>query len=178
MGISRVTCEFQYKSLKPVAVFDIRNSSGGSPQNPLSIARQFAGDTRRLPTTLSASCVFTYARGPIVDTPTSTVSHECTHEFKSVDCSAAAKGAKKSDSSEPKCSKKCSSASNSSPGLFEACGGDVISATKTATVLSREELACCESCNAQCKTVAPPSLTVLPDGLEEVKRCEPAEERV
>jgi hypothetical protein len=83
----------------------------------------------------------------------------CTHTFHVTDCDTPELYI--GDAADV-CAANC--AGKADPGLFEQCGGTVVSSTSTATVVSTTEKSCCADCS--------PDLECTAVGESDIERCE------
>lgn len=64
-------------------------------------------------------------------------------------------------------------AGKEAPGLYEACGGTIVSADKTSMYISSTEKQCCQGCTSDDMQVSCVSLLHLPSDTQDLKRCQP-----
>ncbi|KAJ8524403.1 hypothetical protein ON010_g16715 [Phytophthora cinnamomi] len=111
-------------------------------------------------TTGVVHCKFT--RTPRTASTTTTINTiDCSHTFTVTDCN---KPELTSGGQQDVCANKC--AGDAAPGLYESCGGSVVTSTATNTIMKPATVpTCCTKCSQ--------TLTCNAVGSTDVKRCEP-----
>ncbi|TYZ69089.1 hypothetical protein PybrP1_007491 [[Pythium] brassicae (nom. inval.)] len=168
MNVSNVVCRLNYVGLTgaPATIVDTTKIS---PEivTRFAVLAQRAARTAAL-TPIHVTCDFTYKRYNTQEP----LKQTCNQDFFLTDCSGP-----EIDRPCPLDNKDCPAdkcIGNANPAPYEACGGNIVSASGQATVITRAvDKTCCEFCPENyvttCKTIAQ-----LPTGENDIKRCEPA----
>ncbi|GMF15374.1 unnamed protein product [Phytophthora lilii] len=111
-------------------------------------------------TVATVTCKFTRTlRSGILTTDTIPLSIECSHTFTIADCEAPHLD---EEESKQVCSSNC--AGKPAPGVYEACGGAIVSSSATATMVTNTDKTCCAECS--------PWLQCTALDIADIKRCE------
>ncbi|KAJ0391907.1 hypothetical protein ATCC90586_012248 [Pythium insidiosum] len=159
MSIADVLCEAKYEGRTSSAT--LLHVSSGSFETVERFAFELLNRKKTRPaTTVNVTCHFTYAR-----TTGGRVTHSCDTAFTIRDCDAP-----EIDHPDAVCEfETC--AGEAAPGPYEACGGRVVRATETDTVVTAmDDVECCQACSQP--TVCKPLLG-LAGASSDLKRCEP-----
>ncbi|GLE00206.1 hypothetical protein PINS_up008933 [Pythium insidiosum] len=159
MSIADVKCEAKYQDRSSSAT--LLHVSSGSFETVERFAFELLNREKTAPATaVNVTCHFTYARAA-----GGQVTHTCNTAFTIRDCDAP-----QIDHPDALCEfETC--AGEAAPGPFEACGGRIVRATDTDTIVSTlEDVECCQACSQP--TVCKPLLG-LTGASSDLKRCEP-----
>ncbi|KAG2787466.1 hypothetical protein PC116_g1020 [Phytophthora cactorum] len=159
MKVSKVECTGALEGRLPI---DILNVTHDSPE----IVTRFAVEMLNKATTEAATdfhveCTFTYTKR------SGTKAEEtCKRDFSITDCKGPAFDTPDSECEYEAC------AGQEEVGLYEACGGTVVKADETCTIVETGEKPCCQGCeNTEVTCVA---LLDLPNSNADIMRCEPS----
>ncbi|KAF4318566.1 hypothetical protein BBO99_00007272 [Phytophthora kernoviae] len=158
MKVSKVECTGTLEGRKPVTILSVT-------ENSPEIVTRFAVTMLEKPTTEAATnfhveCAFMYTAYSGTE-----VSETCKRDFSISDCKGPAFDTPNAVCEYDEC------AGNDKAGLYEACGGTVIKADETCTIVEQGEKECCQGCaNSEITCTA---LLNLPNADADIKRCEP-----
>ncbi|KAG7399986.1 hypothetical protein PHYBOEH_007327 [Phytophthora boehmeriae] len=158
MKVSKVECNGTLENREPVKILSVT-------ENSPEIVTRFAVAMLEKPTTEAATsfhvdCAFTYTRFSGTE-----FSETCRRDFSISDCKGPAFDTPNAQCEFDKC------AGNNKAGLYEACGGTIVKADDTCTIVEQGEKECCQDCTTTEVTCTP--LLNLPNADTDIKRCEP-----
>lgn len=167
MNVSKVECRLNYVELtgKPAKIVDI---SKISPEIVTRFAVLAQRTARTTPLTkIHVTCDFLYKRYSGQEDLLQT----CNQDFFITDCTGP-----EIDKPCPLNNKDCQAdqcIKSTNPAPYEACGGNIVSASGLDTVISTTgDKTCCEFCPDNYQTTCT-RLAQLPEGENDIKRCEP-----
>lgn len=172
MNVSSVACRLNYVGLigTPATIVDITKLSPEIVTRYAVLAQRSARTTPL--TQIHVTCDFKYKRyntqEPLLQT--------CNQDFFITDCSGPEidRPCPLNDKTCP--ADKCVGSQNPAP--YEACGGNIVSAVGQNTVITTAvDKTCCEFCPDNYATTCK-RLAQLPQGEDDIKRCEPAPKTV
>ncbi|KAF4043007.1 hypothetical protein GN244_ATG04480 [Phytophthora infestans] len=159
MKVSKVECTGALEGRKPITILSVAEDS---PE----IVTRFAVEMLNKATTEAATdfhveCAFTYTKRS-----GARATETCKRDFSISDCKGPAFDKPDSECEYEAC------AGQAEVGLYEACGGTVVRADETCTIVATDEKPCCQGCeNTEVTCVA---LLDLPNSNADIMRCEPS----
>lgn len=162
MNISHVSCVGQIGDLEPTTFIDV-------PADNADVLKRFGVElvnrwTTRQTTIFSATCTFTY-----VGFQQDPKSISCERKFNIKDCVGPTY-----DTDGRKCKYTGCAGQHEQAGLYEACGGKIVRSSPDRTYVQYGDKECCQGCERG-PAVECVSLLNLPDGSNDLKRCEPVQ---
>jgi hypothetical protein len=158
MKVSKVECTGHLENRDPVKILSVTQDS---PE----IVTRFAVAMLNKATTEAATdfhvtCEFTYAQYS-----GATRTETCERDFSIKDCKGPAFDTPNGECEYEAC------AGDDEAGLYEACGGTIVTADETCTIVTTGEKPCCQGCGSTEVTCT--ALLDLPNADADIMRCEP-----